>query len=211
MTKLEFAFYAAYQSIIKKYGVAGRIRRGAFCGSGENQVDGSWLGDCASRRWFAVRTLPRKEAIAALHLRRQGFRTFLPQIERAVRHPTRPMTAPVPFFPSYLFISLALNQDRWRSVNGTIGVQRLVSFGDQPAPAPVGLIETLLSRASDDGLVRFDETFAPGAPVRIVGGPFDGLLGTFLKATDSERVSVLMTMLAREVTVKVPKAAVTAA
>lgn len=169
------------------------------------------MGDCASRRWFAVRTLPRKEAIASLHLQRQGFRAFLPQIEKVVRHPTRTATAVVPFFPSYLFVSLALHQDRWRSVNGTIGVQRLVSFGDQPAPAPVGLIETLLSKMSDDGLVRFDESFAPGAAVRIVGGPFDGLLGTFLKATDSERVSILMTMLAREVTVKVPKASVTAA
>lgn len=164
-----------------------------------------------ARRWYAVRAQPRKEAIAALHLRRQGFRTFLPLIDRVVRHPTRTATVAVPFFPSYLFVALSLGHDRWRSVNGTIGVQRLVSFGDQPAPAPEGLIEHLVSNASDAGRVSFDEAFLPGAKVRIVGGPFDGLLGTFLKATDNERVSILMTMLAREVTVKVPKAAVTAA
>jgi transcription elongation factor/antiterminator RfaH len=167
--------------------------------------------EATQRRWYAVRAQPRKEAIASLHLRRQGFTTFLPLIEKVVRHPTRTATTSVPFFPSYLFVALSLGHDRWRSVNGTIGVQRLVSFGDQPAPAPAGLIEQLFANSSDKGLVNFDESFAPGAQVRIVGGPFNGLLGTFLKATDSERVSILMTMLAREVTVKVPKAAVTAA
>lgn len=132
-------------------------------------------------------------------------------IDKVVRLPTRTATATQPFFPSYLFVSLSLDHDRWRSVNGTIGVQNLISFGDRPAPAPAGLIEELAANASDQGHVRFDQTFAPGARVRIVGGPFDGLMGTFLKVSDAERVSILMTMLAREVTVKVPKAAVTAA
>jgi transcription elongation factor/antiterminator RfaH len=174
-------------------------------------VVGSVHQDEPSRRWYAVRSQPRKEAIAALHLRRQGFRTFLPLIDKVVRLPTRTATTTAAFFPSYLFVSLSLQRDRWRSVNGTIGVQTLVSFGDQPAPTPTGLIERLVANASEEGRVCFDESFVPGARVRIVGGPFDGLLGTFLKATDSERVSILMTMLAREVTVKVPKAAVTAA
>jgi transcription elongation factor/antiterminator RfaH len=149
--------------------------------------------------------------MAALHLRRQGFRTFLPQIEKVVRHPTRTATTVVPFFPSYLFVSLSLGHDRWRSVNGTIGVQRLVSFGDQPAPAPAGLVEQLVANASSEGLVQFDESFAPGAQVRIVGGPFNGLIGTFLRSNEDERVSILMTMLAREVTVKIPRASVSAA
>ena len=171
----------------------------------------TWLGDAPQRRWYAVPAQPRKEAIASLQLRRQGFKSFLPLVERVVRHPTRTATTTVPFFPSYLFVSLSLRHDRWRSVNSTIGIQRLVSFADQPAPAPAGLIEQLFANASETGLVSFDQSFAPGARVRIVGGPFDGLLGTFLKATGNERVSILMTMLAREVTVKVPKAAVTAA
>jgi transcriptional antiterminator RfaH len=172
---------------------------------------GNQAGELPQRRWYAVRSQPRKEAIAALHLRRQGFQAFLPLIEKVVRHPTRTATTAIPFFPSYLFVALSLGHDSWRSVNGTIGVQRLISFGDQPTPAPDGLIEQLSSNASETGLIRFDEAFAPGAKVRIIGGPFNGLLGTFLKVTDSERVSILMTMLAREVTVKVPKAAVTAA
>lgn len=162
-------------------------------------------------RWYAVRALARKEQLAALHLKRQGFETFLPQIEKVVRHPTRTATIAAPFFPSYLFVRLSLARDRWRSVNGTIGVQRLVSFGDMPAPAPKGLVEELVANATESGLVRFDETFAYGAAVRVVGGPLNGLLGTFLGASEGERVSILMTMLAREVTVRMPKAAVTAA
>jgi transcriptional antiterminator RfaH len=164
-----------------------------------------------SRRWYAVRSQPRKEAVAALHLRRQGFRTFLSLIDKFVRLPSRTATTTAAFFPSHLFVSLSPQRDRWRNVNGKIGVHTLVGFGDQPGPTPMGHVERLVANASDEGRVCFDEPSAPGARVPIVGGPFDGLLGRFLKATDTKRVSILMSMLARGVTVKVHKAAVTAA
>lgn len=93
-------------------------------------------------------------------------------------------TTTAPCFPSYLFVCLSLGLALWLNVKGIIGARRLSGFADHPAP---------------------------GVQVRCVGGSFDKLQSAFLKATDSERVSNLMTMLARKVTVNLPKAAVTAA
>lgn len=174
-------------------------------------MDGDWAGGAPDRRWYAVRALPLREHIAEIHLRRQGFGAFLPRIPRVARRRHRTETKLAPFFPGYLFVSLALTHDRWRSVNGTLGVQRLVSFGDRPAPAPVGLVEEMMRRTGDDHVLQHDEQFAPGDRVRIVGGAFDGLVGTFVAAAEGDRVSILLGMLAREVAVKAPRVGVTAA
>ncbi|MBA4338961.1 MAG: transcription/translation regulatory transformer protein RfaH, partial [Hyphomonas sp.] len=34
-----------------------------------------------------------------------------------------------PFFPSYLFVNLDVEQDAWRPINSTIGVLQIVKFG----------------------------------------------------------------------------------
>ena len=40
-------------------------------------------GQC---RWYAVHTLPHKEELAELNLKRQGFTTFTPRAVKSVRH-----------------------------------------------------------------------------------------------------------------------------
>ncbi len=76
-------------------------------------------------RWFAVQTLPHREAGACLQLENQGYRVFLPRIRKTRRHARKLDTVLAPFFPRYLFIILDMNRDQWRSVNGTFGVSQL--------------------------------------------------------------------------------------
>lgn len=163
------------------------------------------------RRWYAVRSQPRKEQLAETHLKRQGFAAFLPKISTVVRRPTRTMAVSAPFFPGYLFVSLDLAADRWRSVNGTIGVLNLVCLGDRPSPAPSGLVNELIARATEDGEVRFDQSFNRGDQVRVVGGPLNGHVGRFEALGPSERVIILLQMLNQETRVEVPKSAIMAA
>src|ERR1700694_1974440 len=73
-------------------------------------------------RWFAVQSLARRERWAAKHLRNQNFSVFLPCRRTTRRHARKLETILAPFFPGYLFVSLDLARDRWRSVNGTFGV-----------------------------------------------------------------------------------------
>lgn len=174
------------------------------------RVDGSFrFGD--GRRWYAVKSQPRKEELACSQLQRQGFSAFLPKVARVVSRPTRTQTVHAPFFPGYLFVNLDLGAERWRSVNGTIGVISLVAFGDRPAPAPVGLIESLVALASDTGEVRFDESFRRGDRVRIIGGALNGHVGAFDGKGANERVFILLQILSRETRVEIARSAIMSA
>jgi transcriptional antiterminator RfaH len=159
-------------------------------------------------RWFVVRSQPRKEALADLHLRRQGFSSYLPMIATSSTSTRASRPLRVAFFPGYLFVQLNMAKDRWRSINGTFGVSKLVEFGGGPAPVPRGLVETLMSRTAPEGVLGFEDRLEPGEDVRFVGGAFDGLLGV-LQSTDAfGRVAVLMNVMSRSVPVVVSRGAV---
>ena len=55
-------------------------------------------------RWYLVHTRPNSERKAELNLQAQGFATFLPQIEKTIRHARRLKTVRRPLFPRYLFV-----------------------------------------------------------------------------------------------------------
>ena len=55
-----------------------------------------------SVRWDAVNTLPRREFRAQHQLKNQGFRVFLPQRLKTVRHARKLTNVQAPFFPRYI-------------------------------------------------------------------------------------------------------------
>ena len=90
-----------------------------------------------NERWFLAHTLPKSEWKAELHLGAQGFRTYLPQIRKTIRHARQLKTVQAPLFPRYLFVILDLERDRWLSVRSTVGVSRLFTtrmVGRSPFP-----------------------------------------------------------------------------
>lgn len=162
------------------------------------RLDGS-LTRSGSPRWFAVQAQPRREKLALFHLARQDFTGFCPMRSTTRRVGRRRVTELTPLFPGYLFVSLDLNRDRWRSINGTIGVLRLVAFGSgsRPAPLPQGFVERLQEWSNGGGLGGGDQLRA-GEAVRIIGGPLDDLCGVLETANDNERVRVLLSLLGKE-------------
>ena len=154
-------------------------------------------------RWYVVQCQPNKEAMASVNLQRQGFRTFMPQIVRTVRHARRTRTVKVPLFPRYLFTPLNLDRIRWRCINGSLGVVSLIMSGEQPKPVPEGVVEGLAAMADDDGVVDFSEKLAIGANVRVLAGPFADQLGQLIHLNDQGRAQVLLEIMggARTVTI----------
>ena len=94
-------------------------------------------------RWYVVRTLPQRELHAAQHLANQGFRAFVPRYWKNRRHARKVETVSAPLFPQYIFTIFDMTRDRWRSVNGTLGVDRVLMSGGEPQPVPHGLVENL--------------------------------------------------------------------
>ena len=54
--------------------------------------------------WYVIRSKPRKEATALIHLERQGYRVYLPRMVRQARTRGRWVERIEPLFPSYLFL-----------------------------------------------------------------------------------------------------------
>jgi transcription antitermination factor NusG len=82
-----------------------------------------------------------------------------------------------------LFVVLNPERDRWRSINGTFGVARLVSAHRRPMPVPTGVVEALLANVDE---VRFDRGLKPGQTVRVVAGPFAQFLGVLQRLGEKD-------------------------
>ena len=143
-------------------------------------------------RWYAVSTLRHRERQAEANLVRQGFKVFAPLCRKTVRHARRLTTKHAAYFPGYLFIALDLERDRWRSVNGTIGVRSLVMAGESPSAAPIGLVEQLIEHTDASGLLNLRFALEAGAEVLLLSGPFATLIGRFEKLSADGRVRVLL-------------------
>lgn len=163
--------------------------------------------------WYAVHTHQRAEERALVHLKHQGFTGYLPRYLAQRSHARRRDWVRRPLFPGYLFLSLDLQRDRWRSVDSTVGVRGLVSAGDGPLAVPVGVVEEIRAREDQTGMVVLgaDHTFHRDQPVRIVDGPFAEMEGLFQRYSGEERVLILLDLLSRPVKVEVSRRSVTSA
>ena len=154
-------------------------------------------------RWYAVQVQPHRELRAEAQLNAQGFVTFLPVVQKTIRHARAFRSARAPFFPGYLFVRLAIGRDRWRSVNGTYGVSRLVMAGELPQPVPPGIVEALQTLRDHDGLMSFGPNLKIGEQARILSGPFAGRIGALSRLPPSGRVQVLLEIMGSQVAVSV--------
>ena len=163
--------------------------------------------------WYAVQTHPHAEAKAAAHLKRQGYLIYLPRYLKRRRHARRVEIVPAPLFPRYLFVAIDMLTQRWRAVQSTVGVSRLVCSGEEPAILPAAVISELQGRHNEAGFVQLDlrPTFAPGDRIRVAEGAFASCLGLFEGMADRERVAILLDLLGRKVRVVLDGDAIVAA
>jgi transcription antitermination factor NusG len=159
-------------------------------------------------RWYVVRTLAQRERLAGKQLDNQGFRVFIPHCWKNRRHARRVETVSLPLFPRYIFVILDRGRDRWRSINGTLGVERLLMQSGEPQPVPVGVVESLISAADEDGHVSFGFVLQEGETVRITAGPFANFVGHLESLDEKGRVKVLLGLMGGDVGVTLSQAMV---
>lgn len=152
-------------------------------------------------RWFVVHTKAHAERKAATHLEQQGFGIFFPRLRKLVRHARQERQVLTAMFPGYIFVSLDLGRDRWRSINGTAGVIRVITNGDFPAAVPAGVVETIRSKLGHGDELDYRPELKPGQQVRIFRGPLAEFVGTLETLEPTGRVRVLLAMLGRSVSV----------
>jgi transcriptional antiterminator RfaH len=153
-------------------------------------------------RWCVVHTQPRGEKRAEHNLRIQGYAIFAPLIWRKIRHARQFKSVEIPLFPRYIFVKLDLSRDRWRSINGTAGVSKLVTVLDRPLPLPEGLVETLMTAHACRSQWALGDEFQVNKPVQMSYGPFAELIGRIQRVDDRGRVHVLLEIMGRAVSVQ---------
>jgi transcription antitermination factor NusG len=156
-------------------------------------------------RWYVARTRAQREPEAARQLTNQGFRAFLPRHLKNRRHARKVETISAPLFPRYIFTILDLTRDRWRSVNGTLGVERLLVSAGEPQPVPRGLVERLILAANPQGNIQFDFHLKEGQAIKVTAGPFANLVGQMERMDDTGRVRVLLEIMGGTVRVALPQ------
>jgi transcriptional antiterminator RfaH len=154
-------------------------------------------------RWYVVQTQVNGEAKAAHNLVRQGYDIYLPRYLKRRRHARKVDFTAKPLFPRYMFVAIDTASQRWRSIQSTFGVARLVTNGDDPATVPEGIVHALRAREDENGFIRLDSkpAFVSGDKVRVLAGAFMDNAGLFDGLADHDRVSILLEMLGRKVRV----------
>ena len=161
--------------------------------------------------WYVIYAQAQKEAVAALNLEKQGFETYLPRYNKQCRHARRVYTRQAPLFPRYLFVRMDPQAQRWRAINGTIGVNYLICEGATPVAVAPRLINAIKAR-EDKGIVQvLLPAFDKGQKLCITDGPFAEIEGLFECVDDQERIVLLLDIMGQNVRTHVPSHAVTAA
>lgn len=155
--------------------------------------------------WYLIHTKPKQEQRALQNLQNQGYECFLPwlSIEKVRRGVLK--TVPEPLFPRYLFVRLeaGLSGQSWGPIRSTLGVSRLVSFGNQPARISDELVDAMRQRA----LAQASQTqplFEPGQRLQVTSGAFAGLEVIYQMTDGDSRVMVLIEILSKPTRLSLP-------
>ena len=152
---------------------------------------------CYTRQfWGVIHTHPQAELWATENLKRQGYTTYLPlylakRRDRVLRTLTKLVERPL--FPSYAFVQFG-EDDPWYPIRRTPGVRQLIlsEFG-KPYHLRAGAVEALqAAEAARRCHPAEKDTWAPGTPVALAGGMWDGIPGIVLK---TEKRIALVSML----------------
>jgi transcriptional antiterminator RfaH len=148
--------------------------------------------------WYVAQLKAGGARVAEENLLRQGFAVFSPKVQRPSRRRHRLREELGLLFPGYLFVRSAADAASWRSIGATLGVSRLVTFGQNaPSAVPCDVIEWLreqccnLSSWTSQKLKR-------GDMVRVISGPFCDFMARVEKLPSRDRIYLLLEFMGRE-------------
>lgn len=156
-------------------------------------------------QWFALWTHSHCEQAVHDQLIAKGFRTFLPFIRDWSQRAGVRRLIPVPMFPSYLFIHVAMDKRAYLEIVKTKGLVRILGERwDALAAITSDEIEAIERVVSSDLSLMPHPYLREGQRVRIMDGPLCDVEGILVKSKPSRGLLVLsVSLLQRSVAVEV--------
>ena len=143
-----------------------------------------------------LQSKPQRENFLNEQLCLREIETYYPSV---IVNPANPLSRKSkPYFPGYLFIQVDLDAVGFSKIQWLPGVQRVVSFGGEPATISDALVQSMRRRIDGNDLVdyRVLQKIKHGDTVSIQSGPFAGYRAIFdSRLKGNERVRVLLEML----------------
>ncbi len=155
------------------------------------------------RHWYAMYTKPRSEFAASRQISAEGVEFYLPTVTVIRQWSDRKKKVTEPLFKSYVFVYC--NEKERLNIVQKDAIVKTVSFQGKPSIIPDWEIESL--RKTLERTNEFDLSDKPkiGEKVRVVEGPFKGVIGTVYEDENRERyLAVTIELLKRSVVVHLP-------
>ena len=150
-----------------------------------------------SPNWYLVYTKPKQEKLAVQNLERQGFECYLPMIRVRKRSKNGARMIIEPLFPRYVFLRQDAELKSWAPIRSTVGVNKLVIFGDKPAVIGADLVNLIRSEEEDGCIQSQDYQFTRGQRVRVIGGLMNDYEAIFVSQNSEERVIIMLDIVGR--------------
>jgi transcriptional antiterminator NusG len=108
------------------------------------------------------------------------------------------------FYPGYIMVQMALNDETWHTVRNTAKVTGFVGGGTMPTPVPDEEAERIIHQM-EEGISKPKPRyqFEEGDQVRVIDGPFNNFQGIVEEVKpDKEKLRVLITIFGRSTPVE---------
>lgn len=162
-------------------------------------------------RWFAFRTMFKREKVVQQRLRRAGLDTYVPLRTQVRHYKSKTVTTQIPLFSSYIFVRIT-GVD-YPQVLRDADVFEIVRFRGEVGRVTDEEI-TLLRRVLQDPDDRYEPMvatdMAAGTPVVVSGGALAGTRGFVIQAEGKHNLLVELQTIGVSLSLVVPKERLTA-
>ncbi len=155
------------------------------------------------KKWFALYTKPRNEFKAALQLEAENIDYYLPVITRLKQWSDRKKKVTEPLLRGYIFV-FADETERILSLQQFSIIKCIFDHG-RPAVIPEWQIDNLKKFLNNESDVIVHSGIVPGAKVKILSGPFAGIVGVIKQEAKGKTIAVNIDLLNRSILAQISK------
>ena len=141
--------------------------------------------------WILAQTKSKREKTAAINIRNQGFKVFLPTINIRKYSNSEWKDAVELLFPGYIFINVKDNEEKIGSLSYTTGVFKLLI--DRVSGFPYVMKQSLIDNINKNNQLNIN-SLKKGSKVNFTKG-ISVLSGIFVEKRGSKRASILINIL----------------
>jgi transcriptional antiterminator RfaH len=155
--------------------------------------------------WCVIYTNPGQEFLAISELKKLNFCIYIPLVKKVVRHARKIKEAVRPFFPRYFFINLNISAEKWKIINYTKGVSKILTSEELPISISSTVISELKNLENDKGYINYDNLYhyKQGEKIEILAGPLKGKTGYYDALSDNQKAKILLDFMGRTLKINI--------